>query len=133
MQEWKAQREEADERARPTRRGFLQAAIGTTAVLTGLSVGYVGVGLLPKAIKTPENAPPQVGDILVYAIGARMNQPTGVWWPGSTSSRWYTTSSVAGCSSRWLGWSYKGSHVRTDLGALRRGPERPNRPCRPSR
>lgn len=75
MQEWKDQREEADEQAGLTRRVIMQAAIGTAVVLTGLSVGYVGVGLLPKAIKTPENAPPQVGDILVYAIGARMNQP----------------------------------------------------------
>ncbi|ADH64969.1 Rieske (2Fe-2S) iron-sulfur domain protein [Allomeiothermus silvanus DSM 9946] len=78
MQEWKAQMEEADERAMPTRRAILQAAIGTSAVLAGLSVGYIGVGLLPKAIKTPENAPPQVGDILVYAIGAKMNQPIQV-------------------------------------------------------
>lgn len=97
MQEWKARMEEADQRAMSTRRAVLQAAIGTAAVSTGLSVGYIGVGLLPKAIQTPENAPPQVGDILVYAIGAKGFRITIRGYRSATAFR---TSSPAICSSR---------------------------------
>ncbi|MBO1438002.1 Rieske 2Fe-2S domain-containing protein [Meiothermus sp. CFH 77666] len=66
---------EADEKAMPTRRAVLQAAMGTAAVATLLSSLYVGAGLIPRVTKTPENEPPQEGDILVYATGAKMNQP----------------------------------------------------------
>ncbi|GIW35190.1 ubiquinol-cytochrome c reductase iron-sulfur subunit [Meiothermus sp.] len=78
MEERGAQTEEAEERAMPTRRAVLQAAIGTASIFTALSVLYVGAGLIPRVTKTPENAPPQVGDILVYATGDKINQSVQV-------------------------------------------------------
>lgn len=65
----------ADERAMPTRRAVLQAAIITATATATLSALYVGAGLVTRSSKTPENEPPQVGDLLVYATGARINQP----------------------------------------------------------
>jgi hypothetical protein len=50
MEGREAPMKEAEERAMPTRRAVLQAAIGTASAPTALSVLYVGVGLILKAI-----------------------------------------------------------------------------------
>ena len=67
--------EEADAQAMPTRRAVIQAAIGAGALAATLSTLYVGAGLIPRRVKTPQNEPPQVGDLLVYATGPRLKQP----------------------------------------------------------
>ncbi len=56
------------------RRAILQAAIGAGAGAAVLSTLYVGAGLIPKKVITPENEPIAKGDVLVYATGANKGQ-----------------------------------------------------------
>lgn len=61
--------------ANATRRAVLQAAIGVGLAGTLLSTLYVGAGLVPKKVVTPENEPLAAGDILVYAQGDNKGKP----------------------------------------------------------
>ncbi|MBF6594150.1 MAG: Rieske 2Fe-2S domain-containing protein [Thermaceae bacterium] len=67
--------EEEEPSANTTRRAVLQAAIGVGVAGTVLSTLYVGAGLVPKKVFTPENEPLAAGDILVYAQGPNQNKP----------------------------------------------------------
>ncbi len=61
--------------AHATRRAVLQAAIGAGAGVAILSTLYIGAGLVPKKIETPDREPIAAGDILVYSQGDKVNQP----------------------------------------------------------
>lgn len=61
--------------ANATRRAVLQAAIGVGLAGAALSTLYVGAGLVPKKVLTPESEPIAAGDVLVYAQGANKGKP----------------------------------------------------------
>lgn len=67
--------EDEDPAIHATRRAVLQAAIGMGVAGTLLSTLYVGAGLVPKKVVTPENEPLAAGDILVYAQGDNKDKP----------------------------------------------------------
>lgn len=61
--------------AHATRRAVLQAAIGAGAGAAILSTLYIGAGLVPKKVITPDREPITAGDILVYSQGDKKDQP----------------------------------------------------------
>lgn len=61
--------------AHATRRAVLQAAIGAGAGAAILSTLYIGAGLVPKKVITPDREPIKAGDILVYSQGDKKDQP----------------------------------------------------------
>jgi rieske iron-sulfur protein len=61
-----------------TRRRLLKACIGIGAGLAGASMLSVATGLRTKVSLVPASAPPQAGDVLVFAEGARQGERIGI-------------------------------------------------------
>ena len=61
-----------------TRRKFINAALGTTAGIGGISLLTVIGGLKPSNLITPNKQLPTPGDVLIHADGPKKGQPVAV-------------------------------------------------------
>ena len=58
-----------------SRRAVIQAVMGVSFGLAGLSVLSIAAGLKPKLEQTPDREPVKTGDVLVFAQGPKAGQP----------------------------------------------------------